>query len=123
MKRRKFAQSIAVGLGLGSLPMGASMSASIALSQPVAEELQLNASIKTLEGLKLKLKQKIHPTKNKDNKQYILTYDVVSKEGEQQTLDEKIYHLSLSNGQTQMVYMTPVNETQLQAVFNRRLNV
>ncbi len=114
MKRRNFAQSIVAGLGLSSLPVGASL----ALKSTV-NELHENLNVTTTDGLKLKLSKQKHPTQNKDKKQFILTYDVENRD---QLLHEKIYELKLANGTTQQVFMTPVNNNQLQAVFNWRLN-
>ena len=56
---------------------------------------------------------------NKDRKQFILTYDV---ENNVSPLEEKIYDLKLASGHKQQVFMTPIGDNQLQAVFNWRLN-
>lgn len=114
MKRRKFAQSLLVGAGISSLPMSLSMA-----SIKPAHDLQKSNEVSTSDGLKMSLNKQLHPTRNKDRKQFILTYDVKNSSA---PLQEKIYDLKLSNGQTHSVYMTPINDTQLQAVFNWRLN-
>ena len=114
MKRRKFAQSVMAAVGVASLPMGVS----IAAHSP-AHALNTSENIITDDGLKLKLKQKTHPTKNKDSKQFILTYDV---ENSMSPLVERTYDLKLASGNKHQVFMTPVGENQLQAVFNLRLN-
>jgi len=114
MKRRKFTQSLAAGIGLSSIPMGVSL----ASKSPVSL-IENQEKIKTTDGLKLKLNQQVHPTNNKDKKQFILTYDV---EGQVGMLKERIYELKMANGEEHKVFMTPVNDKQLQAVFNWRLN-
>ena len=114
MKRRNFTKSILAAVSLTSLPVGVSLA-----MKPSIKSLQTNEKILSKEGLVLKLNQQIHPTKNKDRKQFILTYDV---EGMNTPLIEKIYELTLDNGETQSVFMSPVNDKQLQAVFNHRLN-
>jgi len=114
MKRRKFTQSLAAGIGLSTIPMGVSLAAKSSVSLIENQE-----KIKTTDGLKLKLNQQVHPTNNKDKKQFILTYDV---EGQVNALKEKIYELKMANGEVHEVFMTPVNDKQLQAVFNWRLN-
>ena len=114
MKRRKFTQSLAAGIGLSSIPMGVSLA-----SKPPVSIFEKQEKLKTTDGLKLKLNQQVHPTSNNDKKQFILTYDV---EGQVDSLQEKIYELKMVNGDVQKVFMTPINENQLQAVFNWRLN-
>jgi len=114
MKRRNFTQSIVAGIGISSLPLGVSLA-----SKSKSSLFEKQEQIKTSEGLKLKLNQQVHPTNNQDRKQFILTFDI---EGKTSSLQEKIYELKMANGESQKVFMTPVNENQLQAVFNRRLN-
>lgn len=114
MRRRKFAKSVVAAVGISSLPMGVSLA-----MKPSSNALMSEEKIISKEGLSLKLNQKIHPTNNKDRKQFILTYDV---EGMKTPLIEKIYDLKLANGLSQPVFMSPVNDKQLQAVFNHRLN-
>lgn len=114
MKRRKFAKSVLAAVGVTSLPMSVSLA-----MEPSVKVLQSNDKIKSSDGLVLKLKQQVNPTQNKDRKQFILTYDV---KGNSFPLEEKIYDLKLANGESQSVYMSPVNDQQLQAVFNYRLN-
>ncbi|MCF6319325.1 MAG: hypothetical protein L3J83_08615 [Proteobacteria bacterium] len=114
MKRRNFTQSLLTGLSISCMPMGISM----ATKSPV-HELLSRENLATTDGLKLKLTKQIHPTKNKDKKQFVLTYDVKNNVV---PLEEKIYDLKLANDKTHQVYMTPVTDNQLQAVFNLRLN-
>jgi len=114
MKRRNFTQSIIVALGISNSPLSFSLS----VKSPELE-LQTKDDITTKEGLVLNLYQHMNPTKNKDKKQFIITYDVKNKTI---PLQEKIYELHLTNGSTHQVYMSPVNNNQLQAVFNWRLN-
>ncbi len=114
MKRRKFTQSIVSGIAISSLPIGLCLA-----SKPCDINLYKHKEINTIDGYKLKLNQQVHPTKNQDRKQFILTYDV---EENTSILKEKIYDLVTSNGDTHKVFMTPVNDNQLQAVFNWRLN-
>ena len=114
MKRRNFTQSIIAALSVASLPVGVT-----AAMQLQVHDLLKNNNVTSEEGLKLKLNQKIHPLKNKDDKQFILTYGV---ENSVSPLEEKIYSLKTASGQTHQVYMTPVGDNQLQAVFNWRLN-
>ena len=114
MKRRKFAKSVIAAVGVSSLPVGVSIA-----MKPTVKALQTDDKITSTEGLVLKLNKQIHPTQNNDKKQFILTFDV---KGNKTALDERIYELKLANGQSQSVYMSPVNDKQLQAVFNHRLN-
>ncbi len=114
MKRRNFTQSLFAVAGLSSLPV----SLSLATNTPL-HDLQKSNEVSTSEGLKLSLNQQINPTHNKDNKQFILTYDVKNSA---LPLEEKIYDLKIAGGQKQKVFMSPVGENQLQAVFNWRLN-
>ncbi len=115
MKRRYFAQSLLLVLGTSNLPVGTSMAVS-----SIKDELQSESAkkITTEDGLILKLEGVVNPTSNKDHKQFILTYNV---DDFNQPLEDKIYRLSV-DGHTHDVYMTPVNDRQLQAVFNRRIN-
>jgi hypothetical protein len=114
MKRRKFAQSVLATLSLSCIPAGLSLAAQSSL-----KALRINESIITVDGLKLALNQQVHPTNNQDEKQFILTYDVENNHAE---LEEKIHEFKLANGEVHQMYMTPINNNQLQAVFNWRLN-
>lgn len=113
MKRRNFSKSILLALGASGIPMGVSLAS---LNQQ--NDFMKNHKITSDDGLELLLDQVVNPTSNKDRKQFILTYNV---ENRVDALEEKIYHLSV-NGRSHEVYMTPVNDHQLQAVFNWRLN-
>ena len=114
MKRRKFTQSVLAALSLSSIPAGLSLA-----TQSTVNVLQTNESITTVDGLKLTLNQQVYPTNNQDEKQFILTYDV---ENTNAALKEKIYEFKVTDGETHQMYMTPVNRSQLQAIFNWRLN-
>ncbi len=114
MKRRKFTQAVMAVVSIASLPIGMAMA-----TQTARYRLENCKSLTSKDGLKLKLNQKVHPLKNKDNKQFILTYDVKNSIAQ---LEEKIYAIKTTNGKIHQVYMTPVGENQLQAVFNLRLN-
>jgi len=114
MKRRKFTQSLFAAASFSSMPMCVSLAANTPL-----HELQKFKDVTTSEGLRLSLKRQVYPTLNKDNKQFILTYEVKNKGV---PLVEKIYDISIKGSKSHQVYMTPVAENQLQAVFNRRLN-
>ncbi len=114
MKRRKFTQAIMAVVGFSSLPMCISIAAKTPLP-----DLQVCKSVTTSDGLVLSINQHVNPTNNRDNKQFILTYDV---ENNKSPLVEKIYHVKAAGGKSYQVYMTPVADNQLQAVFNWRLN-
>ena len=115
MKRRKFAQSMLAALGMSSLPMGLSIAKNAKGETHVLCDSKQKFT--TEEGLQLSLNKHELATANKDAKQFILTYDV-----NQSVVDEKIYKVKLDNGESHNVFMTPVNQNQLQAVFNHRLN-
>jgi hypothetical protein len=116
MKRRKFAQSMLTALGMSSLPIG------LTIAKNAKSEIHVLCDSKqkltTDDGLQLSLNKHESATKNKDAKQFILTYDV----NQGVAVDEKIYQVKLDNGEYHQVFMTPVNDNQLQAVFNHRLN-
>ena len=101
-------------MGAASVPMGVAL----ATKSPVIA-LQSKDKVVSNDGLVLKLNKLVNPTSNKDRKQFILTYDVKNNSV---PLEEKIYELKIANGEVHQVYMTPVNDSQLQAVFNWRLN-
>ncbi len=114
MKRRKFTQTLLAAASLSSLPVSVSLAAHSRL-----HDLQESKELSTTEGLKLLLIKRIHPTGNRDKKQLILTYNVKNNV---QPLEEKIYDITVESGKSYQLFMTPVAENQLQAVFNRRIN-
>jgi hypothetical protein len=114
MKRRKFTQSLFATAGFSSLPICVSFAANAPL-----HELQKSKVVYTVEGLNLLLKKQVNPMKNKDRKQFILTYEV---DNNKKPLEEKIYDVIITGGKSHQIYMTPVADDQLQAVFNWRLN-
>lgn len=114
MKRRKFTQAVLTAMSISTVPIGVSFAA-----QSTVRTLQTNESITTKDGLKLNLNHRQYPMKDKDEKQFIITYDV---ENNNALLKEKIYQFKVANGETHQLFMTPVNDNQLQAVFNWRLN-
>lgn len=117
MNRRKFAQSIAAVLGSSTLPISATIAKEMSLSKT---ELFLrdNKEIQTPDGLILSLDKHEFVTAIKDEKQFIVTYDVKNK----LVTGEKIYDVKSQTGETHQVFMTAINDNQLQAVFNWRLN-
>jgi len=114
MKRRNFTQSFITTLAVSSLPIGLSLA-----TKSAEIDWQNKEKIKSKEGMIFKLNKQVNPTKNKDHKQFILTYDV---KNHTTPLVERIYDLELANGNYHQVFMTPVAKNQLQAVFNWRLN-
>ncbi len=116
MNRRKFTQSV-----MGTL--GVSMIASQALASKAIEPFKFEYKFKqgqqmlSDEGLKMTLVDYQLPTQNKDQKQFVLTFDVNNSNG---NLNEKIYHLTDHKGKKHQMYMTPIKQNQLQAVFNLR---
>lgn len=114
MNRRKFAKSV-----MGT--MGVSMLAGPTLATTNANQIKFEAGhqMKSDNGLKMTLSGHSLPTSNKDQKQFVLTFDVNNPNG---SLDEKIYHLTDHNGQRHQMFMTPIDQNQLQAVFNWRTN-
>lgn len=114
MKRRKFTQAVLTAMSISTIPIGVGLAA-----QSTVRILQSNESITTKDGLKLNFSHRQYPMKNKDEKQFIITYDVENNDA---ALKEKIYEFKVADGETHQMYMTPVNRNQLQAIFNWRLN-
>ena len=98
------------------MPITASIAKEMSLSKT---ELFLrdNINITTLDGLSLTLSKHEQATANKDDKQFILTYDV-----DRYVEGEKIYDVKSQTGEIHQVFMAAINDNQLQAVFNWRLN-
>jgi hypothetical protein len=118
MIRRKFTQSLVSVLGLSSLSLGVSSTLSFS-NQKVKTYLDENKTLITEEGLQLNLYSHNYATQNKDEKQFVLTYDV--KNG--QVLEEKIYHVLNSKGDSSLLFLTPINNKLLRAIFNWRIDV
>jgi hypothetical protein len=117
MNRRKFAQSIASVLSVSTLPISTSLAKEMSMSK-TEMFLKGNQKITTQEGLLLTLNKHEFPTSNKDEKQFILTYDVNNST----VRGEKIYDIKSETGETHQIFMTAISDNQLQAVFNWRLN-
>ncbi len=111
MNRRKFNTTAFIGLfGLNTSP---------ALLAQSLNEINhgTHTQLRDREGMLLKLYQKQYATKDKDQAQYILTFDVFKQN---KTLTERIYQLVDERGRKHDIFMTPINHNQLQAVFNHR---
>jgi hypothetical protein len=117
MNRRKFAQSIASVLGLSTLSVSSVIAKHVSLNK-TEQFLIDNKVITTQDGLLLTLNKHEFATAIKDEKQFILTYDVKNST----VKDEKIYDVISQTGETHQIFMSAINENQLQAVFNWRLN-
>jgi hypothetical protein len=117
MNRRKFTQSIASVLGLSTLSVSSVIAKKMTLSK-TEQFLIDNKKITTQEGLLLTLKKHVFATTRKDEKQFILTYDVKNST----VKDEKIYDVTSQTGEVHQIFMSAINDHQLQAVFNWRLN-
>lgn len=114
MNRRLFAKSILGGLGF-SLVAGPTVHA--ASIQPPVKQFEAGHQMKTADGMKMTLSGHSMPTANQDRQQFILTFDVHNGS---ERLAEKIYQLTDHNGQRHEIFMTPVSQNQLQAVYNWR---
>ena len=110
MNRRHFAQLSMAGLILGH-PFKHVWALSASTQPPSM------TTLKSKDGMILKLYDKQHPTADQDQSQYILTFDVFKNK---QPLDEKIYELYDQHGRLHHMFMSPINHGQLQAVFNLR---
>lgn len=114
MNRRHFAQTILGGLGV-SLLAGQTAQA-VQLKKP-ARQFEAGHQMRSDEGLKMTLSEHNLPTADKDRQQFILTFDV---HNQSTNLQEKIYQLTDHNGKRHEIYMTPVAQNKLQAVYNWR---
>ncbi len=120
MNRRIFAKSV-----MGTI--GASMLASQTMASKAIDPIKFESKFEPKfkaghqmlsdEGLNMTLSDHQLPTQNKDQMQFVLTFDVNNPNG---NLDEKIYHLTDHNGKKHQMYMTPIDQNQLQAIFNWR---
>lgn len=117
MNRRKFAQSIASVLGVSTLPISSTLANEMSLSK-TEKFLRDNKQMTTQDGLVLTLQKHEFTTANKDEKQFIMTYDVENNT----VADEKIYDVKSETGEKHQIFMSAINDHQLQAVFNWRLN-
>ncbi|WP_154223476.1 DUF6916 family protein [Marinicella rhabdoformis] len=115
MNRRKFAKSI-MG-GIGATVMTSQVMASTVQAKSTSFQFEAGHTMRTEDGLNMTLSGHQLPTKNRDPKQFVLTFDVHNANG---LLQENIYQLTDHKGVKHEIFMTPVNENQLQAVFNRR---
>lgn len=115
MNRRIFAKTVIGGLGASvlSVPVVASTS----LKSSSLNTFEAGHSMQTADGLKMTLSGHQLPTKDKDQKQFVLTFDVHNADSQ---LQEKIYQLTDHKGSKHEIFMSPVDNNQLQAVFNLR---
>ncbi len=111
MNRRIFNTSTVFGI-LGVLSSQSIFSGT--LTENNTEKL---TSLRDINGMILKLYKKQYATKDKDHSQYILTFDVFNQKS---ALTEGIYQLFDNNGKKHEIFMSPVNNQQLQAIFNHR---
>ena len=111
MNRRKFNSATFIGL------FGLTTCQSTLAQSLITERQESFTTLKDAKGLLLKLYKKQFATKDLDQAQYILTFDVFNHESD---LEEKIYQLTDDQGKKHDIFMTPVNQNQLQAVFNHR---
>jgi hypothetical protein len=112
MNRRIFAKSV-----LGTVGLSVIAGPSLATKQTEQVKFEAGHQMLSDEGLKMTLSGHSLPTSAKDAKQFVLTFDVNNPSG---TLDEKIYHLTDHNGKKHQMFMSPIDQNQLQAVFNWR---
>jgi hypothetical protein len=114
MNRRIFAKSIIGGLGF-SFAIGQTAGAS-KLRSP-SKVFEAGHQMKSNDGLKMTLSGHDLPTSSRDQKQFVLTFDVHNAS---EPLQEKIYNLTDHNGQRHDIYMSPIDRNRLQAVYNWR---
>ena len=114
MNRRIFAKSV-----VGTL--GVSLMAAPTFASKKSNQVKFEAGhqMQSDDGIKMTLSSHSLPTSNKDQKQFVLTFDVNNPNG---SLQEKIYQRTDHHGQKHQIFMTPVDNHQLQAVFNWRTN-
>ncbi len=114
MNRRIFAKSIMGAVGVSML---AGPTLATTKTSPVTFEA--GHQMTSNDGIKMTLSGHSLPTSDNDQKQFVLTFEVNNPNG---SLDEKTYHLTDHNGQKHQMFMTPIDQNQLQAVFNWRTN-
>jgi len=114
MNRRHFAQSMLGALGLSAL---AGSHAQANTASKTKSGFEAGHQMRSSEGLKMTLSRHDLPTADRDRQQFILTFEVHDKPIQ---LAEKIYHLTDHHGTQHQLYMTPVSDNHLQAVFNWR---
>ncbi|WP_223787870.1 DUF6916 family protein [Marinicella meishanensis] len=114
MNRRHFAKSVMGGLGLSVL---AGTAAQATAANHTKQAFEAGHEMRSAEGLNMTLHSHELPTRGRDRQQFILTFEVHNNT---QPLAEKIYQLTDHRGQKHLLYMTPVDQQRLQAVFNWR---
>lgn len=115
MNRRKFAQTVMGTAGVSMIVGGAS--ATVPAVKP--KTFEAGHQMRSDDGLKMTLSGHQLPTRDKDQKQFVLTFDV-DNPGER--LQEKIYQLTDHHGKRHEMFMSPIENNQLQAVFNWRVH-
>ena len=112
MNRRLFAKTVAGTMGVSLFATG-----SLASQGTTESNFEAGHQMTTDDGLKMTLSRHELPTKNKDRKQFTLTFDVENCDGQ---LLEKTYNLTDHKGVKHQIYMKPVAHNQLQAEYNWR---
>lgn len=115
MNRRIFAKSVIGGLGASIL--SAPVMAGGMTSKQSTSSFEAGHSMQSADGLKMTLSGHHLPTKDRDQKQFVLTFDVHNSDSH---LQEKIYQLTDHIGIKHEIFMTPIDNNQLQAVYNLR---
>ena len=113
MNRRDFAKKTLGALGLSMLPLSQVISST---AEPLSQ-CHLGNTLNTSCGMQLTLVDQQWATASQDSKQFILTFATPCKNA---ALANKIYDVEDQNGLAHQIYMTPVAEDRLQAVFNWR---
>ena len=111
MNRRQFNSTAFIGM------FGLSTYHTVLAQSLTANRQQNYGPLKDSTGMLLKLYKKQFATPSLDQAQYILTFDVFNQKTD---LTEKIYQLTDDQGKKHEIFMSPVNNHQLQAVFNHR---
>ena len=114
MNRRHFAKSILGGMGLSVV---AGSAVGFGTKHSTGHRFEAGHQMQSTDGLKMTLSSHTLPTKDQDRQQFILTFDVHNNTA---PLQEKIYHLTDHQGARHQLYMTPIDQNKLQAVFNWR---
>lgn len=114
MNRRKFTQVLVGGAGVSAL---VPVSLAKTIKKPPSPSFEKGQDWVTTDGIVMKLTERINPTNNKDQKQFILRFDVTNTS---KTLSEKIYRVIDAEGVQRDIFMTPIGQNRLQATFNWR---
>ncbi|WP_395376852.1 DUF6916 family protein [Marinicella sp. W31] len=114
MNRRDFAKKTLGALGLSILPLSQVISAE---PGTLSESCHLGGSLLSSCGMQLKLIDQQWATQNQDDKQFILTFSAPHQNTESAA---RIYDVKDQHGRSHQVFMTPVADNRLQAVFNWR---